>query len=229
MNIVRKIQRKIRGHLKSRQEDKQFIINSQYVREASENSGCNQFTIIDCGFNQGVVASMLLEKLPNFSLVGFEIQQDIQHFVAEVKSKFPDRSVEVNYSAISDKDGTIEYFEPENWGKNYKGGTTTVENKMSMGVDYGTPKSAPAINFSKWLKENIAGDEFIFVKMDIEGAEYDVIEGLLESGAIDLIDVFAIEWHSSKFPEPQRTRYANIENKLKTYSQNNKISVLDWY
>jgi len=229
MNIVEKIKRKIRGYFKSRQEDKQFIVNAQFVHEASKTSGCNKFTIVDCGFNQGIVASKLLEKLPEFSLVGFEIQQDIQHFVDDVKTKFPDRSVDVIYSAISDKDGTVEYFEPEKWGKNYKGGTTIVENKISMGVDYGTPKVAPAIDFSKWLRENVAEDEFVFVKMDIEGGEYDVIESLFESGAIDLIDVFAIEWHSNKFPEPQRTRYANIEEKLKTYSESNNISVLDWY
>lgn len=229
MNVVENIKRKIRGYFKSRQEDKQFIVNAQFVYDVSKSSGCNKFTIVDCGFNQGIVASMLLEKLPDFSLVGFEIQQDIQHYVEDVKTKFPDRSIDVIYSAISDKDGTVEYFEPEKWGKNYKGGTTIVENKISMAVDYGTPKVAPATDFSKWLTENVSEDEFIFVKMDIEGGEYDVIESLFKSGAIDLIDVFAIEWHSNKFPEPQSTKYAEIERRLKRYSEDHNISVLDWY
>jgi FkbM family methyltransferase len=135
----------------------------------------------------------------------------------------------VIYSAVSDSDGTIEYFEPEKWGKNYKGGTTTVQNKKSMPVGYGVPKQAPAINFSRWLSENVSTDDFVFVKMDIEGGEYDVIESLFESGAIDLIDIFAIEWHSNKFPEPQRSRYAEIERRLKKYSEGHEISVLDWY
>ncbi len=167
--------------------------------------------------------------MPDFSLVGFEIQQDIQHFVEDVKAKFPGRSVEVIYSAISDKDGTVEYFEPEKWGKNYKGGTTIVENKIAMSYDSRASKVAPATDFSRWLTENVAEDEFIFVKMDIEGGEYDVIKSLFKTGAIDLINVFAIEWHSNKFPEPQCTEYENIERRLKKYSKDHEISILDWY
>ena len=229
MNIFRKIYRKMRGIIKSREENKQFDMNVERVKERAGKSRCSKYRIVDCGFNQGIVASNLLEKLPGFSLTGFEIQQDIQQFVDDVKSRYPDRQIEVIYSAVSDSDGSVEYYEPENWGKNYKGGTTTVQNKKSISIDYASPKQAPAIDFSRWLREEVSGEEFVFVKMDIEGAEYSVIDSLLSTGAIELIDVLAVEWHAEKFPEPQRSEYLGVENRIKEYAQDNSLLVLDWY
>jgi FkbM family methyltransferase len=170
-----------------------------------------------------------LGKLPDFSLVGFEIQQDIQKYSDELKRRFPNREIDVIYSAVSSRDGLIEYFEPTKWGKNYKGGTTTVRNKNSMEIMYDQPNVAPSVDFAKWLREHISNDHFVFVKMDIEGGEYNVIEHLLNTGAINLINVLAVEWHAEKFPEPMRSKYIDIEKRVKQYAEFNQITVLDWY
>ena len=228
-SIIFKIYRKIRSIVKSIQEENRYKKNASYVKSLSDKSNFPRKIIIDCGFNQGIVADRLLRDLPDFSLTGFEIQQDIKEFSHKIKTKYPDRNIDVIYAAISDHDGEISYFEPEKWGKNFKGGTTTVNNKESMSVNYTDPKTAPCIDFSMWLKTNVQDEDFVFIKMDIEGAEYDVIDHLMKTGAIDLIDILAVEWHANKFPEPQKSRYLEIEENIKSYANNSRISVLDWY
>ena len=229
MKLLKRVVNKLRSIHRERSERSAFKMNMKTVRELADNSGCSDFLIVDCGFNQGVVAANMLNALPRFSLVGFEVQQDIQEFAEVVKKKFSDRSVSVIYSGASTFDGELKYYEPRSWGKNYKGGTTTLESKRQLNDSYLEPKLAPALDFAKWLSDNVKSGTFVFVKMDIEGAEYDVIEHLIKTGAIDLISVIAVEWHAHKFAEPLRSQYIAIENKLRAYSSSNRIRVLDWY
>jgi FkbM family methyltransferase len=229
MKLLKRVVNKLRSVRRERSEKVAFDQNMKIVRELAATSGSSDFVIVDCGFNQGVVAANMLNALPRFSLIGFEVQQDIQEFAEVVKNKFPDRAVNVIYSGATTFDGELKYYEPRSWGKNYKGGTTTLESKSQLNDNYLEPKSAPALDFAKWLSANIKNGTFVFIKMDIEGAEYDVIEHLLKTGAIDLISVIAVEWHAHKFAEPIRSQYIGIENRLRAYSSSNRIRVLDWY
>lgn len=229
MKIIPRITNTLKSFIRWNHERVIFNRNINVVRSLADASYCDNFLIVDCGFNQGKVASSMLKALPKFSLTGFEVQQDIQEYSELLKNKFPIRSVNVIYSAASTFDGEINYYEPRSWGKNYKGGTTTLQSKSKLNDNYLESKSAPALDFAKWLNENIGSNTFVFVKMDIEGAEYDVIDHLINTGAIDHINVIAVEWHAHKFPEPQRSQYIQIENKIRTYSSFNKIRVLDWY
>jgi hypothetical protein len=57
----------------------------------------------------------------------------------------------------------------------------------------------------------------IIVKLDIEGAEYEVIESLLESGAINRINELFIEWHDHFFTKssiPLKQRLSNYNIKI---------------
>ena len=54
------------------------------------------------------------------------------------------------------------------------------------------------INFSKWLAKNFDRDDYIVLKMDIEGAEYDVLEQMFETGVIEYINEFYVDWHWMK-------------------------------
>jgi len=73
------------------------------------------------------------------------------------------------------------------------------------------------IDFSEWIKKNYNQNDYIVVKIDIEGAEYDVLEKIISNNAVDYIKEFYIEWHSRFFVNQQEIldRELKIKEKIK--------------
>jgi FkbM family methyltransferase len=226
MNTFREV---LTGGVKRLRDRRRFLSNVEKVRTLAEATPGKELLIVDCGFNKGVVAAELLRRLPKASLVGFEVQQDLSKDADRVKRRFPGR-VEVIYAAVASRNGTINYFEPKAWGRNYKGGTTTLKAKASLHASYNAPKVAPCVDFSEWLNGARTGRSFVFIKMDIEGAEYEVLEHMLGTGTLGLVDVLAVEWHAHKLPEPERSRCLAFEQRLRAHiEQVGRPILLDWY
>ena len=60
------------------------------------------------------------------------------------------------------------------------------------------PMQVPLLNFSRWLQQNVVAEDFVVVKMDIEGSEYEVLPSLLRSRAVTLVDELLLEVHYSR-------------------------------
>lgn len=52
------------------------------------------------------------------------------------------------------------------------------------------------INFSEFIINNFTKDQKIFLKLDIEGCEYEVLDRMIEDNSINYIDAINIEFHS---------------------------------
>jgi len=63
-----------------------------------------------------------------------------------------------------------------------------------------------SIDLSSWLKKNITEDDYVLVKMDIEGAEFEVLQKCLDDETLDMIDEINIEWHDWCRPEKKSHR-----------------------
>ena len=57
------------------------------------------------------------------------------------------------------------------------------------------------IDISKWLMDNFKKEDYIILTLDIEGAEYPIIEKMINDGSLDLIDELYIEFHGKKIPD----------------------------
>lgn len=51
------------------------------------------------------------------------------------------------------------------------------------------------IDFSKWLRETITPDDYVVLKMDIEGAEFEVLEKMIREETHKLINQYFVEFH----------------------------------
>lgn len=67
----------------------------------------------------------------------------------------------------------------------------------------GRPTAATECRFvraSTWLVDNLPPDDKVWMKLNIEGAELDVIEDLLDTGTLAYVDYLLVMWDSRKIP-----------------------------
>jgi len=84
----------------------------------------------------------------------------------------------------------------------------------------------PCIDFAQWIERNTSPEDEIIIKLDIEGAEYNVLEKILKSDYLDRIKKIYVEWHSYalKNPEIYDMRQKLIEEKCSI----NDIEIISW-
>lgn len=89
-----------------------------------------------------------------------------------------------------------------------------------------TTAEVPCIDISRFIQENFHQDDRIIVKMDIEGAEFQVLEKMITDKTILRVKEIWIEFHENFFnnPDPYRIRKAAI---LK-YLSENRIVFHEW-
>ena len=66
-------------------------------------------------------------------------------------------------------------------------------------------------NFSRWLDENAKDKDRVVVKMDIEGAEFDVLQKCIEDGTIKYVSEINIEWHDWYLPQMKDRKHYLIQ------------------
>ncbi|CAM8977013.1 unnamed protein product [Rhodiola kirilowii] len=54
-------------------------------------------------------------------------------------------------------------------------------------------------DFANWLKNTVSERDFVVMKMDVEGTEFDLIPRLFKTGAICLVDEFFLECHYNRW------------------------------
>lgn len=146
-----------------------------------------RYVFIDGGANVGQTVlsfekSKLFTKHP-WSVVSFEPNP-------ELVPKLPKRPwLTVREEAIWTRDEPLEFqFAPvEPLGGSVVSSVVKFPEMKTLKVK--------AIDFGHWLERTYRKEDVIYVKFDIEGAEYPVIEQMLHDGTIKMIDRFYIEFH----------------------------------
>ncbi|GLT92781.1 hypothetical protein SLE2022_106010 [Rubroshorea leprosula] len=97
-------------------------------------------------------------------------------------------------------------------------GMGRIQPKKSSGnVVDGEVDEIQGFDFAEWLKKTVTEKDFVVMKMDVEGTEFDLIPRLFETGAICLIDEIFLECHYNRWqrccPGQRSTKYE------KTYGQ----------
>lgn len=107
--------------------------------------------------------------------------------------------------------------DPEEKGKKGRGmgrikPVQSDNERVSNGVD-----KIVGFDFAEWLKSTVTEKDFVVMKMDVEGTEFDLIPRLFETGAICLIDEIFLECHYNRWqrccPGERSAKYE------KTYGQ----------
>lgn len=152
---------------------------------------------LDCGAHEGVSLRCFRESYPDaaaFEVYAFEPNPDIGGCGA-----YCDHLIK---AAVWIRDCSIPFYLPRH--KKHSASSSLFKKKHTGGLDKKHPISVAAIDFSEWLTAHVPCESHVVVKMNIEGAEYPVLERLLDDGTIGMIGVLYVEWHAKKIGYPKQ-------------------------
>lgn len=209
-------------------------VAAQITQAAASHNGERVF--VDCGFNKGEVLKGFIDNLPReFKYYGFEVNEPLfADFARDLRRRNPE-VVSLEFRAVSDQDGEIEFFASgTNHGLVIGEATTIIPGMPADAERYDRPQKAKSIDFSKWVdqivRKHTSGQQppYLVVKMDIEGAEYAVLEHMNSMGTLSRINWLIIEYHSYLFVGAQRQEYETRENHLRALLAKLGVHVHEW-
>ncbi|XVF76898.1 hypothetical protein PTKIN_Ptkin13bG0304200 [Pterospermum kingtungense] len=108
--------------------------------------------------------------------------------------------------------------------------------KSSQGELTSEVDKIQGFDFAEWLKNTVTERDFVVMKMDVEGTEFDLIPRLFETGAICLIDEIFLECHYNRWqrccPGQRSTKYEkNYGQCLELFNtlRENGVLVHQWW
>lgn len=129
---------------------------------------------------------------------------------------------EVNFeiieAAVSDQEGVDKLYGlvEDNRGQTSEGASIVVDhNSAAYVADEDQAIQVKTIDAKDLILNSAQSRPLVVVKMDIEGAEYRVLDHLISTNAIEWIDQIYIEWHTKFFDKSIRKRYSDWENSLR--------------
>jgi FkbM family methyltransferase len=132
-------------------------------------------TILDCGSNVGLSVIAFKRRYPKARITAFEADPTIADVLASNLSTAGAEDVIVVKAAAWVRPGTVKF---------------TRDGADSGRVDAGGGQDVQAVRLADFVGERVD-----MLKLDIEGAEYAVIEDLCESRKIERVDRIVCEFH----------------------------------
>jgi len=144
---------------------------------------------IDCGSHNGTTVKFFREvhdKDCEYHIYSFEPLPVFAECLNGVeKNTFYNKAVWIY-------DGEIDFYLSR---IEIRDGSTVIKEKTTGRLDYKNPIKIKCIDFSKWIERTFSKDDYIVLKMNIEGAEYEILKKMVKDGTIDYIDKLFIDWH----------------------------------
>ena len=154
---------------------------------------------IDGGARVGESIELYVKTNPE--LIGgdihlFECNPNHLDELNKLQTTYPEYNIFIHPMALWDKEEEQDfYFSVDQWGDL---GCTLNKNKHEQ-LDLENPIKVKTLKLSNFLNQ-FDKDDYIIVKLDIEGAEYEVVKDLLETNQLLSIQELYVEWHLILFP-----------------------------
>lgn len=82
------------------------------------------------------------------------------------------------------------------------------------------------INFSSFLKKTVTIDDYVIIKMDVEGSEFAVLDKLIRDNSIDFVNDLYVEFHERNFDD-QDFYFKKKKEYVKLFKDKN-INFFEW-
>ena len=181
---------------------------------------------IDCGANAGDVSARLLER--GAEVIAF----DPEPWAAErLEKRFADEPrFRLFNAAVGTSNGEVRLMRASNFAQDEALGSvksTVVSGGRMIDEADGQTIPVPQIDFVDFLRRQIAErGEIAFLKMDIEGAELDLIPAMDAAGLFHSIRCTVVETHERKFRD-RREDFVQLRERIAQKYVRSHVN-LDW-
>jgi FkbM family methyltransferase len=179
---------------------------------------------VDCGANRGDVTALLASsgaEVHAFEPDPYNIEKLTERFAGVP-------NVHLHAAAVGTEAGTIRLMRAANWEVNPE--LASVKSTVVAGgqnIAEGEGIDVAVIDFPAFLSGLVATHGRVaFVKMDIEGAELDLLSAMLETRLFDHIQLTVAETHERKFKD-LRPRFAALRDGMAAAYPPTRVN-LDW-
>lgn len=148
---------------------------------------------LDCGANigQSVKAWYSCNKdAKSYEVYSFEASKKLEPTLRKKLKKYSNVTI-INKVVWIHGDG-VKFNDRGNLG------SSTEPDKITGGSTHKKGAVFESIDLASFIKENFSPDDWIVLKIDIEGGEYHLIPHLIESGALKYINELYLELHAAK-------------------------------
>ncbi len=166
---------------------------------------------IDAGAYTGDTLDLFLSKYPNsdeFKIILFECNPVLVSKLISVVNE----NITLEDKAIWIYDGEINLY----LGSESDLSSSLIREKVN--INKNNSIIVKCIDFSRYILDNFSEDDFIVLKLDIEGAEFDVLNKMIDDGSIKYIDELCGELHAGKIQKPLSIE-DELRSKLKIYGK----------
>lgn len=180
--------------------------------------------VVDCGANQGDVTAPL-------AATGAEVHafEPDPYNLAKLRDRFAGiPNVHLHAAAVGTVSGTIQLMRAANWEANPD--LASVKSTVVAGghnIAEGEAIDVALIDFPAFLRGLVsAHGRVAFIKLDIEGAELELLEAMLRDRLFDDIQLTVAETHERKFKD-LRPRFAALRAAVAEAYPPTRVN-LDW-
>ena len=149
----------------------------------------------------------------------------------KLKRKFKQDNVYIENIGLSNKNTFTELYRSGSKGASiYKDKHTRFYKRETNKYNF---ERIRLVKANEWISENLNSDDIIFMKLNCEGSECDIIENLIENNSYDIIDHIVIDFDVEKIPSQKHRKSVirkliknkkNIINKKKVKKRMSKLN-----
>lgn len=192
----------------------------------------------DCGSHYGEGLTEFIDMYtmrdPGWKAFSFEPNED--SFKRLIKATFKLRNIQFLKKAVWINDGTINFHAetPPSSATSDGAGSTIVDlhdwkpkNETNTGAgEFNNTYPVECAHLSRFIMEHCTIDDFGVLKLDVEGAEFEILDDLIKTDVIKYIDHLYVEFHEWAMPSKGMQSKINIIHEVR--KANPKTKFTDW-
>ena len=187
--------------------------------------------IIDCGSNLGQGYESFRQKInisQNEDVEVYMFEPNVNCYNVLCKKYSNNKQITIYNKAVWDKEEerilNVEWSPPWDESEGMEGeigGSSNILHENFVKPSYikdeymteWPPKykqTTSCINLSDFIKQNFDIEDEIYVKLDIEGAEFPVLDKMVKDNTLKYIQTLAVEWHDEAIKECDLDNLNNV-------------------